>query len=261
MYKKRGKNVMITGPSSGIGLELARVFAKKGFDLILVARSKDILELLATELRNKYSVNVIVIPKDLADPSAPEKIFSELQERGTNVDILINNAGFGLHGPFADSDTRVILEMIQVNLVALTHLTKLFLPGMIDRRYGRIMNLGSTSSFVPVPLEAIYGATKAYILNFSESISEELVGTGVTVTALCPGFTETGFFERAKWGKTNIFKFGVADARSVAEAGYKALMRRRRVSITGLNNKALIFSTRFSSRIIVSKLLKYLNQS
>lgn len=251
------KTALITGASSGIGYELSGLFARDGYNLVLVARNKQSLEQRADELEEKFGASAKIISKDLAVPMSPDEIFAELQRESIQIDVLVNNAGFNVYGPFSETDLMKELQMIQVNLVSLTYLTKLFLPGMVKRGYGRILNIGSTGSFVPVPLNAVYCATKAYVLNFSEAIAEELEGTGVTVTALCPGATRTEFSRRAQMEDIKLFQGRVMDARTVAEIGYRALMKGRRVVIAGIDNRLQMFLTRFAPRKMVAKIVKY----
>src|SRR6201986_3308991 len=197
MSEQRTKEVgpkmtaLITGASGGIGLELARLFAADGHDLVLVARSAGKLSSLAEELAGRHNVGVRVIPADLAGAEAPGDIFDELRRDGVSVDALVNNAGVGSYGLFAETDLRTELDLLQINVVALTHLTKLFLPAMIARRRGYVMNVASTAAFQPGPLMAVYYASKAYVLSLSEALAAELKRTGVRVTALCPGPTNT----------------------------------------------------------------------
>src|SRR5688572_15971808 len=225
---------LITGASSGIGLDLAHLFAQDGHDVVLVARSEDKLRELATELERKHKIAAHVIVADLTRQDAPQQVF----ERAPAVDILVNNAGFGTSGKFAEADLRTELEMIQVNVTALTYLTKLFLTPMLQRGHGRILNVASTAAFQPGPLMAVYYATKAYVLSFSEAIAEELRGTGVTVTVLCPGPTATGFQKNANLGSETLLKvMRPVSSMSVARAGYRALMRGQRVVIPGVKNK------------------------
>jgi len=195
--KRQRETALITGASSGIGLDLARLMAP-GFDLIITARNQAGLENIAQELEIAHGNHVHVIPADLAMPDAPQQVFAEIERRGLQVDILVNNAGFGSYGAFAESDHQTDLDMIQVNITALTSLAKLALPGMLARKRGRIMNVASTAGFQPGPLMAVYYATKAYVIMFSEAIANELKGSGVTVTCLCPGATATKFAGRAK---------------------------------------------------------------
>src|SRR6184192_114909 len=229
MRSKRNGNprqtALVTGGSGGIGLEIAKVLARKGFDLVLVARNRDALEAAAGQIEGKYEVRAHVFAADLRRREAPEEIFDFLHNENVPIHILVNNAGFGLGGEFAETELTRELEMIQVNIAALTHLTKLFLPAMIKRRSGRILNVASTAAFQPGPLMAVYYATKAYVLSFSEALAEELRHTGVTVTALCPGPTRTEFATSAHVTNSRLFSlFGSADAGEVAEYGVRAMM-------------------------------------
>jgi hypothetical protein len=192
----------------------------------------------------------------LSVATSPKEIFDELQQESVQVDVLVNNAGFNVYGPFSETDLMEELQMIQVNLVSLTHLTKLFLPGMLKQGYGKILNVGSTGSFGPGPLNAVYCATKAYVLSFSEAIAEELEGTGVTVTALCPGATKTEFAKRAGMEDVKLFQSRLMDARTVAEIGYRALMEGKRVVVAGIYNKLQMSLIRFLPRKMVTKMVK-----
>jgi short-subunit dehydrogenase len=250
----KSRTALITGASSGIGYELSRLFAADGYDLVLAARNAPKLQDIATDLTKTYGICVTILAQDLSDPTAPGEIFKALQVQSVAVDILVNNAGFGAHGPFAQSDLGEELSMVQLNVVTLTHLTKLFLPGMIERGYGRILNVGSTGSFAPVPLMAVYGATKAYVLSFSEALAQELKGTGVTVTALCPGVTRTGFQTRANVENVRMARGASMSARHVAEIGYAALQRGTPVVIPGVWNWLLAFTTRFLPRSLVTSM-------
>ncbi len=249
------KTALITDASSGIGRELAALFAKDGYNLVLVARSEDRLRQLAQEFESQHRVTAKVLPKDLSIPTAPQEVFDALEAESIQVDVLVNNAGFQVYGPFAENDWQKEQAMIQVNLVALTHLTKLFLPGMVKRGAGKIMNIGSTGSFSPGPLNAIYCATKAYVLSFSEAIAEELDGTGVTVTALCPGATETEFAVRGEIEDVNLFQ-NMMSAADVAKAGYRAMKNNRRVIVPGWINKMMAMSSRMMPHRIVTRVAK-----
>ena len=240
------KTALITGASSGIGYELSKLFAADGYNLVLVARSGQKLSEIASELAQTYGVRTTVLAKDLSDPASPDEIFATLQAQFIGVDVLVNNAGFGTYGPFAKIDWAEELRMVQVNVISLTHLTKLFLPGMIDRRSGRILNVGSTGSFAPGPLMAAYCATKAYVLSLSEAISEEVRGTGVSVTALCPGVTRTGFQARANVENVQLTSGSMMSAQQVAEAGYTALLRGQAIVVPGFVNQLLAFSVRIT---------------
>ncbi len=247
---------LVTGASGGIGEELARLFAADGHALVLVARSRDRLERLASELGERHNVPARVIASDLARPESPREIFEELEGAGVRVDALVNNAGFGSYGPFAETDLSRELELLQVNVVALTHLTKLFLPGMLGRRRGYVMNVASTAAFQPGPLMAVYYASKAYVLSFSEALSNECAGAGVRVSALCPGPTETGFVAAAGMGDSKLFDRAVMGARAVAEAGYRGLLAGKPVVIPGFRNNLLARSIGFFPRGLVTKVVR-----
>lgn len=251
---------LITGASGGIGEELARLFAADGHDLVLVARSEGKLRALAEELSVAHNVAARVLASDLSRPEAPREIFDELRENSIDVEFLINNAGFGSYGLFAETDARTELDLLQVNVVALTHLTKLFLPPMIAHRRGRIMNVASTAAFQPGPLMAVYYASKAYVLSFSEALANETQGTGVTVTALCPGPTHTGFVAAAGMGESKLFERGAMEARPVAEAGYRALMRGERVEIPGFMNRLVANTVAFFPRRTVTSTVRNIQE-
>jgi short-subunit dehydrogenase len=255
------QTALITGASGGIGLELARLFAAGGYDLVLVARSAGKLEELAGELR-RHGVAARALAKDLAKPESPEEVFQELEAAGVAVDVLVNNAGFATYGPFAEIELGRELEELQLNVVTLTHLTKKFLPGMLVRRQGGILNLASTAGFQPGPLMAVYYATKAYVISFSEALAEELSGTGVTVSVLCPGPTATGFQRRAGMEASKLFSgmLQVADAAAVARAGYEGFRAGKRIVIPGLLNKVAVQSIRVSPRALATKVVKRMQE-
>jgi short-subunit dehydrogenase len=245
---------LITGASGGIGLELARIFAEQGYALVLVARTRERLEEIAVELK---PTPVQVLAKDLALVGAAEGIHREVPK----VDVLVNNAGYGVYGPFVKTPLDDELGMLQLNMTALVVLTKLYLPAMVAAKNGKILNVASTAAFQPGPLMALYYATKAFVLSFSEAIGNELEGTGVTVTALCPGPTATGFQARTKLEKSRLIKrMKVMDARTVAEAGYCGLMAGKPVVIPGLMNKLLAQSVRFSPRWMVTKIARKMQE-
>src|SRR5437667_3383370 len=246
---------VITGGASGIGLELAKLFARDGHDVVLVARSADKLKQLAAELGTAHSIRATVIPADLADPAAPEEIFRTLRAADLELDVLVNNAGFGVTGPFLATDAATELRMIQVNVTALTHLTKLFLPAILGRSAGRILNVVSTAGFQPGPLMAVYYATKAYVISFSDALADELKGSGVTVTCLCPGATDTGFQKRAATEKSLLFKrLKPMDAATVARDGYRAMISGKTLAISGFRNWLVAESVRFAPRKLVTAL-------
>jgi short-subunit dehydrogenase len=251
------QTALVTGGSGGIGLEIAKVLARREFDLVLVARNRDALEAAAGQIEGKNSVRVHVFAADLRRREAPEAISDFLRNENIPIEVLVNNAGFGLGGEFAETELTRELEMIQVNIAALTHLTKLFLPAMIKRRSGRILNVASTAAFQPGPLMAVYYATKAYVLSFSQALAEELRNAGVTVTALCPGPTRTDFAAEAQVGNSRLFTaFGIADAADVAEYGVSAMLHGRRVAIPGLKNKIVAQANRFAPRALTAKVAR-----
>lgn len=232
---------LITGASSGIGRELARLFARDKNDLVLVARNQRKLDELARELRNRHGVEVMVMVADLSTPAAAAHIVDQLARESTHVDILVNNAGTQVYGLFAKAEAEQLLHMIQVNMTSLTHLTKLLLPGMLDHGRGKILNVASTGSFGPGPLNAVYCASKAYVLSFSEAIAAELAGSGVTVTALCPGATNTEFVTRHGLENVRLFQ-NMISAERVAEIGYEALMNNRPVVVAGWGNRLQVWT-------------------
>jgi short-subunit dehydrogenase len=242
--KASGKTALITGASEGIGRELARIFAREGYDLVLVARNEEKLNGLAGEVSSRCSVSARVIAKDLSSRAAPEEIFEELADDGVVIDTLVNNAGYTVYGAFSDTDYADQEKMLDVLIYAPTRLTSLFVPPMIARGAGQVLNVASTGSFIPCPYEATYAASKAYVLFFSEAIAEELAGSGVSVTALCPGATRTQFFERSSTQNLRVLQLGSMSAEQVAEIGYRALVAKKRSVVAGPMNKALVFSTR-----------------
>jgi len=255
----QNKTALITGASGGIGYEFAKLLAKDCAVLVLVARSLDRLLEVKKELESisDVSVSVMTIAKDLSKPGVAEEIYRELKNENISVDILINNAGIGNLGKFADTDWQKDAEMISLNIVALTHLTKLFVKGMIERRSGKIVNVASTAAFQPGPLMAVYYASKAYVLSFSEAIANELKGTGVNVTVLCPGPTATGFVKAAAMEESRLFKIRrPAKAVDVARYGYEAMIKGKTVAIHGIISKIVAFSTRLAPRHILPSIYR-----
>lgn len=255
------ERALVTGASRGIGLELARVLARNGHDLVLTARSEDELLAHAQELEGEHRVSVRVIAADLGDPEAPARIKRELDEAGIAVGILVNNAGFGSQGPFHEMELAAQLDMVRVNVEAVTHLSGLFLPDMIRRGGGRLLQVASTAAFQPGPLMAVYYASKAYVLHFSEAIAEEVREKGVTVTTLCPGPVATGFQERARMEKAALASGAVPmlSARLVAEEGYRGMMRGKRIVVPGFMNKLGVWGVRLTPRKVVAKITRMLN--
>jgi short-subunit dehydrogenase len=253
------KTALITGASSGIGYELAKIHAAHGDNLILVARSEGKLNELAENLRKNQGVSVAVIATDLSEPNAPKALFDEVQAKQIQVDYLVNNAGFGDYGKFVETDWEKEKQMIQLNIIALTELTKLFLPQMIERNYGKIMNVASIASFLPGPLMAIYYATKAYVLHYSEAINNEVAEHKVSVTALCPGPTLSGFQDAANLGESKFFQGNkFPNSEEVAKYGFNAMHRRKAVAIHGFSNRLMVLMLRFTPRSWVVKLVRRL---
>ncbi len=258
---QKGQTALITGASSGFGIEFAKLFAKDGYNLILVARSEQTLLKQAAEYKKTYGVEARVIAKDLSQPNAAQDIFEELNSDGVRVEALVNNAGFATYGHFADLKISGELEMMQVNMIALTHLTRLFLPGMVARKSGKILNIASTAAFQPGPLMAVYYATKAFVLSFSEAIGNELKDSGVTVTALCPGPTETGFQQRAAMEESKLVSGKkIMDAATVAKIGYEALLKGKPVVIPGFRNNIMAQTVRFTPRQMVTNLVRNMQE-
>jgi short-subunit dehydrogenase len=245
--------VLVTGASSGIGLELARVYARNGDDLVLCARRQRSLEELAAELEQAHAVKVLVLPADLLDPSVPAQIQSTLRERGVDIDVLVNNAGVTNVARFADGDEGRLHDLVQLNIASLTDLIRRFLPAMLERRYGRILNVASLAAFQPVPSMALYAASKAFVLSLSEALSEEVRGTGVTVTALCPGFTDTEMVqgELQSSGLDRLAPLVLMDPATVARAGFRASESGKVVEIPGVANEWLANWVRLQPRWMV----------
>lgn len=253
---------LITGASGGIGYELARVFAGQGHHLILVARSQDKLYNIAGEINTRYAVDCHVFSADLSRPEAPAQLRQSIHKAGLEVEILVNNAGFATYGPFAEMDIGRELQMIQLNVAALTHLTHLFLPEMLERGYGRIMNLASTAAFQPGPLMAVYYASKAFVLSFSEALANELQNSGVSVLALCPGPTASGFQKQAGMEDSKLVQGQpIMDAATVAQIGYEALMAGKTISIPGWRNQMLALAPRFLPRNLVTHTVRQMQDS
>lgn len=252
---------MVTGASAGIGLELAKCFARDHHRLILVARREDKLKTLADQWRRDYGTETHLYPQDLSRPQAAQSLFEATVKAGLVVDILVNNAGFGLYGHFAELTIERQLEMMRLNMLALTHLTKLYLDGMLKRKQGKILNVASTAAFQPGPLMAVYYATKAYVLHFSEAIANELKGRGITVTCLCPGPTRSEFQKTANLNNVWLFRLvGMMEPEAVAHAGYQGLMKGKRIVIPGLVNRLFAFSTRLVPRGMITDLIRLIQE-
>lgn len=256
------ETVLITGASSGIGLELAKIFAAHKYNLILVARREELLRKIAQELASQ-DVQVNIIPSDLSDVAASQKLFDEVQNRRLPVDILVNNAGFGLEGPFRETKWEKEDEMIRLNILTLTGLTKYFMHPMIERGKGKILNVASTAAFLPGPYMSVYYASKAYVLSFSKALAYELKDIGVTVSVLCPGPTKTEFQDRAGVQNSTLFsgkRMPISTAKEVAQAGFDGLMKGKTVIVPGLLNKIGAVGSRFSPSSITNRMVEDLHR-
>ena len=247
---------LITGASGGIGLELARVFAAHGHPLVLVARSEAKLHAIAGDLTAEHGVEALPLAHDLSDPAAPAALAAELAQRSIRIGTLVNNAGFPTYGAFAEVDLEEQLAEIRLNIGALTALTGRFVRPMIAARSGRILNVASTAAFMPGPLMAVYYASKAYVLSFSEALREELKGSGVGVTALCPGPTASGFQARGKMEDSRLVQSGLMDAATVAQAAYVGLQKNRAVVIPGMKNRVQAFAPRLLPRSLMPGIVR-----
>lgn len=252
---------LITGASSGIGFELAHVFAKNNHNLVLVARSEDKLKVLKSDIEKNYAVVAEVIAADLSKPNSAEDLFAAVQKKNLSIDILVNNAGFGDHGLFLTEEKNKIEEMILLNILTLTKLTKLFLPTMIEKKYGKILNVASTAAFQPGPLMSVYYATKAYVLSFTEGLYEELQGTGVSTTAVCPGPTISGFQDAANMSDIALLStMKLPTSKEVAEFAFTSLMNNKAVAIHGFVNSMMAHTAGFVPRSLVRKLVMKLQE-
>lgn len=253
---------LITGASSGIGKELAEIHAQRSGDLVIVARSEDKLQELKEYLETRYKVEVKVLVKDLTELNAAREIYDTLKQEGVEIEYLINNAGFGGHGKFHEREWEKDLAMINLNIIALTALTRLFLPDFVARNSGRVLNVSSTASLMPGPLQAVYFATKAYVTSFSNALSEELRGTKVTVTALLPGATETDFAKTSGMDKTELFK-KTASARGVAEDAYNGMLAGKLDVLAGLSlfQRIMMAFIPFTPKSIVMKETRRLQEA
>jgi short-subunit dehydrogenase len=252
------KLALITGASGGIGYELAKLFAGDHHDLVLVARSADKLAQLADELQRQFGVTAKAVTLDLSAPGASKDLFDRLHDEGIAIDVLVNNAAYGMYGDFASMGLNEISGQIELNIAALTQLTRLFLPAMVERKSGKILNIASIAGFQPGPLMAVYYASKAYVISFSEAIANELKGSGVTVTCLCPGPTDTGFQGRAGVENSRLFKqFGPMDAKTVARDGYRATMKGKTLAISGVKNLILAEAVRIAPRKLATAISRW----
>ena len=254
------QTALITGASSGQGLEFAKIFSRKGYDLVIVARREGILYKLRSQLETEYHNHVEVFACDLSEENAAYEIFNFTLEKNIQVDVLVNNAGFGDFGNFWTVDSQRQKDLLQVNIVSLVQLTRYFMPGMTERHCGKILNLSSVASFCAGPKMSLYYASKEFVRSFSEAIAEEAKGTGVSVTALCPGPTATGFEKAAEMKNSKMFTFfHPATAREVAEAGYKAMMQKKVLRYYGISTKLMNIGARIAPRSISRKFAKKIN--
>ncbi|MDF3818448.1 SDR family oxidoreductase [Leptospira sp. 96542] len=253
---------LVTGASTGLGKDFAIALAKKGYTPILVARSLDRLKSLAAEIKSLYGLDAIVIKQDLSKPGSAKELYNAVKKKKLSVEILVNNAGYGLNGEYFKNDFTKESEMIQLNVTSLAELCHLFLNDMVAAKNGRILNVASIASFQPGPLMANYCATKAYVLSLSESLAEEVRKYGVFVSCLCPGPTKTEFFERANMMNSKLLNFSpmTMDSETVVKAGMKALFSGQVVKIPGFSNFLIAFSVRFSPRSLVRKIAGFLNR-
>ena len=250
---------LITGASGGIGEDLARLVAAGGADVALVARNAERLRALGAELEARYRIKATIIVQDLAAPDATERVMDVTGRQRPEIDILINNAGFGLLGAFAEMPKADVQQMLQLNIVTLALLARAVLPGMLQRKTGRILNIASTAAFQPGPFMAAYYASKAFVLSLSEALSNEVAGTGVTVTCLCPGPTRTGFQDRARVGDSRLMQLGLMDSAAVAREGYDAMMAGRSLVIPGLTNKIGVQALRLAPRRLATTIIRALH--
>jgi short-subunit dehydrogenase len=251
---------LVTGASSGIGLAIAELLAEREFDVVVSARNRVALEETANRFKSQYRVNAVAVPCDLAAAGGGRSLAGMIREQGLAPDVLINNAGFGTYGPFLEQTIESQVEMIQVNVTSLVELTRLLAPAMVARHSGRILNVASTAAFQAGPLMAVYYASKAFVVSFSEAIGNELSGTGVTVTALCPGPTTTEFQDRARMQESRLAKAAaLMDARTVARIGIEAMMAGKPLAIAGMMNRLVAWSTRLAPRQLTTKLARAVN--
>lgn len=249
-------NVLITGTTSGIGCALAKKYAQKGYNLILVSHNEEKLKRQKEQLAH-YQVEITTIAKDLSEPNAATEVFEILTNKNLHVDILVNNAGIGQYGKFVNSDARIERKMIALNVLFLTQFTKLILPQMLKRRYGKILNVSSTAAYFPCPYSAVYSATKSYILSFSRALKQELQNTGVSVSVLCPGPTHTNFGRKSQMSRSRLFHTTLSDVRDVAATAYHGFTRGKSVIVPGTANNILIILSKIFPQCIVDVCTKY----
>ncbi len=261
---RNNETVLITGASWGFGYELAKKFAQDGYNLVLVARSEDRLNEIAKDFEPKYGIKVSVLAKDLFSPSAPDEIHQQMLDDNTQIDVLVNNAGFGTYGQFSEIETEKDLNLVQLNVVVVTHMTKLFLKDMIARKQGRILNVASMAAYLPGPYMATYFASKSYVKSFTESVNEEVKGSGVSLMALCPGVAATKFQETAENEKALIggtIDALVMSAEDVIDGAYADFQKGKSLSIPGASNKLMSYFVPFLPTSLMLKAIKMFNNS
>jgi len=255
------KTALITGASSGIGLELSYVFAQAGYDLVIIARNEQRLDEVANRLATEYHIDVRTLPKDLSEPSSSQEIYDDIKKMPVEITALVNNAGFGIYGYFSETNLQEELRLLQVNMVALTHLTKLFLREMLARGRGEILNVASTAGFQPGPLMSVYYASKAYVISFTEALANELKGTGVTASVLCPAPTITELHQRAEMEDVRLVdKRLMMSAKRVARIGYRGLRKGKVVIVPGMLNKIAAILVRWGPRPLVRNVVRKIQE-
>jgi len=253
------KTALITGATGGLGYELSKILAQEGYNLVLVARNQARLETTKHNLSRISNIAIETMALDLTIPTAPKELYERVQQQSLAIDLLVNNAGFGIYGRFDKTELGEELEMIQLNATALIQLTKFFVPDMLTRQNGKILNVASQAAFQPIPFFSVYAATKALVLSFSEALANELQGTGVSVSVLCPGAFRSGFQQRARMEHTIIFQSRLLlTAEEIAKIGYRGLKKNKRVIIPGWKEKMLVFSTRCAPLNLVTQIARYL---
>ncbi len=258
---KTEKTALITGATKGIGYELTKLFAEDSYNLVLIALSMSELKEIKEYLNNKYDIDILIIEQDLSVPNASLKIFRETVKKQIIVDVLVNNAGIGDFEIFNNEDITKISQIMQINIVSLTELTKLYLKEMVDKKEGKILNVSSMAAFQPGPHMAVYYASKAYVQSFSEAIASELEGTGVTVTTLCPGPTKTGFQDKVGSKDSKLAKLNLlSSSKDVAKYGYKALNKGKRIAIPGFLNIVIVNTVKFIPGKVTTQVVKKLQE-
>lgn len=254
------KTALITGATGGIGEELCREFARNGHDLVITARNKKKLGEVSARLKRAYQIKVTELVADLNQPDSIKKLFEELRDSGITVDFLVNNAGFGMGGYFFHNKLKTQEAMIRVNIMSITRMCRMFIPDMLNRGGGKILNVASTGAFMAGPYNAVYCATKAYVLSLGEAVACELAGSGVTVSTLCPGATRTAFAHRAEMETTRLFNYGVMRPKDVAKAAYNGMMRGDRIIVPGLLNKTLLLLIKASPRSCAARMSGFIQR-